>query len=77
MVNETTISMRELELESAQLLPSRETLCVSQMQWWGPHRFHRGFFGGFGFGEPVGFGFGGFGFPVGFGGFGGGCGCGW
>jgi hypothetical protein len=70
MVNETTISMQELERESAQLLPSRETLCVSQMQWWGPHRFHRGFFGGFGFGEPVSFGFGGFG------GFGDGCGCG-
>ena len=27
MSNETAISMRELEAESAELLPSRETLC--------------------------------------------------
>ena len=28
MSNETAISMRELEAESAELLPSRETLCA-------------------------------------------------
>ena len=28
MSNESVVSMRELELESAELLPSRETLCA-------------------------------------------------
>jgi hypothetical protein len=28
MSNESAVSMRELEMESAELLPSRETLCV-------------------------------------------------
>src|SRR5262249_36813320 len=30
MFNEPAVSMRELELESAELLPSRETLCVTR-----------------------------------------------
>ena len=30
MTSEPVVSMRELELESAELLPSRETLCVSR-----------------------------------------------
>jgi len=30
MSNESAVSMRELELESAELLPARETLCVTR-----------------------------------------------
>ena len=30
MFNALAVSMRELELESAELLPSRETLCVTR-----------------------------------------------
>jgi len=30
MTNEPVVSMRELELETAELLPARETLCVSK-----------------------------------------------
>jgi hypothetical protein len=89
MFNKPAISMRELELESAELLPSRETLCVTQMQWWPGGRFHRGFrgfrdFGGWGGGIGYGlegYDFGGcgvgYGFPLGFeGGWGGGIGYG-
>lgn len=34
MSNDLAMTMDELELESAELLPSRETLCVSR---WGGH----------------------------------------
>ena len=69
MFNEPAISMRELELESAELLPSRETLCVTR--WHLGCGEHRGF--GFGRGER-GFGFGrGEGGQVSSFGFGGGC----
>ncbi len=30
MSTETAVTMRDLELENAELLPSRETLCVSR-----------------------------------------------
>jgi hypothetical protein len=72
MFNEPAISMRELELESAELLPSRETLCVSQMQWFPRRRFFGGGWGGFG-GFDGGFGVDSFAFPgeFGFGGCGG------
>ena len=35
MFREPAVSMRELELESAELLPRRETLCVTR--WHGGH----------------------------------------
>ena len=54
MSKEPAVSVRELELESTELLPSRETLQVASIQWF-PHG--RGF--GFGFGRRHhGFGFG-------------------
>jgi hypothetical protein len=73
MFNEPAISMRELELESAELLPSRETLCVSRMQWFPRGRFFGGGWGGFGGFGGEGFGVDSFAFPGEFG-FGG-CGC--
>ncbi len=56
MFNEPAISTRELELETAELLPSRETLCVSRMQWFPHRRFFGGWGGWGGFGAPFGFG---------------------
>ena len=38
MFNALAVSMRELELESAELLPSRETLCVTR--WHISHHSH-------------------------------------
>jgi len=51
MLNKPAVSMRELELESAALLPSRETLCV--LRW---HHSHGGH--GYGFGHHQGYGHG-------------------
>ena len=71
MFNALAVSTRELELESAELLPSRETLCVT--------RFHPGYgshgYGAYcrGHGDGCGYGYGnGEGY-----GYGGGDGCGY
>jgi hypothetical protein len=90
MVNGPAFSMNELEQESAELLPRRETLCVINRlmshgpAWGGRFHDHWGWGGGWGgwggWGEPFGFGggdWGGFGWgePFGFGYGGFGCGC--
>ena len=71
MLNKPAVSMRELELESAALLPSRETLMV--LRWHHGHGCHS--HGGYGFGHHHGYGFGHHGFGGGDGddGYGNGC----
>jgi hypothetical protein len=42
MFNALAVSMRELELESAELLPSRETLCVTRWHHGSGHGYSDG-----------------------------------